>query len=118
LFGTSRSPQAETSIVEPGAFRTNILDRATAGGKAISDYDPVREAVRRTFDKSLGRGGDPLAVARVVLKIARARTPRLRYGAGAGALWIPYIRSILPQRRFDKCAAAEIGMERQPRSDS
>jgi hypothetical protein len=40
-------------------------------------------------------------VAQLILQVARARSLRLRYGAGAEAHWVPYLKVLLPQRLFD-----------------
>lgn len=86
------------SIVEPGAFATSVLDASSSAESAITDYDGAREAARRTLHDSLRRGGDPRTVASLVLTIARARSPRLRYGAGRDGRWIPHVKALLPQR--------------------
>ncbi|MGH9438950.1 MAG: hypothetical protein ACRD22_13900, partial [Terriglobia bacterium] len=66
----------------------------------ISDYDGPRQAVRQTMRKAAGRGDDPNKMARVILNVARARLPRLRYVVGQERL-VPYAKLLLPQRVFD-----------------
>jgi NAD(P)-dependent dehydrogenase (short-subunit alcohol dehydrogenase family) len=100
------------SVVEPGVFKTNILAAASVSTRAIVDYDAVRQAVRRAFDRSLPSSGDPHRVARLILKIARARSPRLRYGAGREAL-VPYAKVLLPQRLFDYALRRAFGLRKQ-----
>jgi NAD(P)-dependent dehydrogenase (short-subunit alcohol dehydrogenase family) len=89
------------SLVEPGAFATNVLQAASTSAARLSDYDPVRQAAARTLQNSLQRGGDPWKVAQLVMKVARARTPRLRYPAGREARWLPLLKVLVPQRLFD-----------------
>lgn len=99
------------SLVEPGAFKTNILAaQPETRGRAIPDYDHVRSAAIRTLQRSLQRGGDGTAVADVVLRIAEAPAPRLRYGVGAEARWIPFARILLPQRWFDVLVRRGFGL--------
>jgi NAD(P)-dependent dehydrogenase (short-subunit alcohol dehydrogenase family) len=88
------------SLVEPGAFATGLQQVEPSRDAAIEDYDAVRGAVRRTLRRALRGGGDPDRVARVVLRVARARRPRLRYAVGRER-WLPYLRMLLPQRWFD-----------------
>ncbi len=98
------------SLVEPGVFKTNVLGAASLTGGIIADYDALRPAIRRTMEESLRRGDDPRKVAHVILKVARAGSPRFRYGAGREASWIPYLRVLLPQRTFDHLLRRGFGL--------
>jgi NAD(P)-dependent dehydrogenase (short-subunit alcohol dehydrogenase family) len=90
------------SLVEPGAFRTNILEGArTSPRHEIVDYKGVRDAIDRTLRKAASHGEDPRKVAELILKVARAPSPRLRYGVGTEAYWLPYLKVLLPQSLFD-----------------
>lgn len=89
------------SLVEPGAFKTGIYQASVKTHAAIADYDGPREAVRHTMCQSAMHGDDPRKVARLLLKIAGARSPRLRYIIGRNERWIPYLKVFLPQRLFD-----------------
>lgn len=89
------------SLVEPGAFQTDIIQTDTTVEAGISDYDAVRHAAVKTLSSSLAGGRDPRKAAQVILTVARHRSPRLRYGAGGEALWLPWLRVLLPQRAFD-----------------
>ena len=52
------------SLVEPGAFKTNILAAAQAQrGNATADYDAVRHAAVQTIRRGMDRAGDPSARA-------------------------------------------------------
>jgi len=99
------------SLVEPGAFKTNILAAQPATpGKTIADYDTVRRAVIHTLQQSLQRGGDPLMVARVILRVAQTPAPRRRYAVGAEARWLPFASVLLPQRWFDLLVRRGFGL--------
>lgn len=89
-------------LVEPGAFVTPVVEAASESERTIDDYDTIREAARRTLRRGLERGRDPHEVARLVRRIARARRPRSRYGAGRGGRTIPLMRVLLPRRWFDR----------------
>jgi NAD(P)-dependent dehydrogenase (short-subunit alcohol dehydrogenase family) len=104
------------SLVEPGAFRTNVIDDASRAEATISDYDQVREAAYRTLRESLRKGGDPSVVAERILEIARASSPRLRYAVGSEAHWLPFLKLLLPQRTFDRLLRRGFGLT-GPRSD-
>lgn len=89
------------SLVEPGAFRTGVLQTSSAAAHAIADYDGPREAAHRTLQESIRDGDDPRKVASLILNVARARSPLFRYGAGRDGRWVPHLKMLLPQRLFD-----------------
>lgn len=97
------------SIVEPGAVKTNIMHAAPTAERAIPDYDAVRIASRQTLRKALKEGGDPRKIAGLILKVARVPSPRLGYGAGSGAHWMPFLKVLLPQRIFDSAVRRGFG---------
>ncbi|GET23968.1 SDR family NAD(P)-dependent oxidoreductase [Prolixibacter sp. NT017] len=102
----------DVSLVEPAAFKTNVINAASISKETNPEYNAVRSAARQTLQDSMGKGGDPMKVARLILKIARTRSPRFRYGVGAGARWIPYLRILLPQRTFDKLLRRGFGLRK------
>ena len=101
------------SLVEPGAFRIAVLDRASVSTKRIADYDAVRRAAWRTLERGLGKGGDPQDVARLIWKIAATRSPRYRSGAGSMSHWLPYFRVLSPQSFFDRVLRRAYGIRKQ-----
>ncbi|MGP4022584.1 SDR family NAD(P)-dependent oxidoreductase [Actinomadura sp. 3N407] len=104
------------SLVEPGAFTTGVLKASSASEAAIADYDGAREAARRTLRQSLRGGGDPDKVAALIVKIARARSPRYRYGAGRDGRWVPLLKTLMPQRLLDRLLRRSFGLS--PRHDT
>ncbi|MFR9775094.1 SDR family NAD(P)-dependent oxidoreductase [Micromonospora sp. MS34] len=98
------------SLIEPGAFTTNVLDAASASAGTIADYDQARQAARATLHNSLRNGADPRAVATRILAIANTRTPRYRYGAGRDGRWLPYLKLLVPQRLFDYLLRRSFGL--------
>ena len=101
------------SLVEPGAFKTDVIRSATVNQVSIKDYDSVREASLRTLRDSLQKGGNPEQVARVILRILRTPSPRLRYPVGEEAVWLPYLKVLLPQSLFDVLVRRGFGLKRQ-----
>lgn len=98
------------SLVEPGPFRTNLADTLSATENAIDDYDAVRQSIRNTLGRALEQGGDPEKVAELILNVARSRAPAFRYGAGSSAVWIPSLRTLLPQWTFDYLVRRGFGL--------
>lgn len=88
-------------LIEPGEFQTNFAARrATASGSEAST------AYRERFRKALAKaeadeanGHAPVAVARLVERIMRNPSPRLRYTVGPTFERIsPRLKSLLPDR--------------------
>lgn len=104
------------SLVEPGPFRTDLSNTLLPTEKTISDYETVRESIRKTLERALAEGGDPQRAAQLILKVAQSRTPRFRYGVGPGAHWLPYLRTLFPQRLFDYLLRRGFGLVKVNRS--
>ncbi len=84
-------------LVEPGDFRTGFTAH-----RRLAEASRANEAYRDRFGNALRRaerdeeeGGDPLAVAWLVLRILRDPRPRLRYTVGH-----PFQRLAMAARRF------------------
>jgi NAD(P)-dependent dehydrogenase (short-subunit alcohol dehydrogenase family) len=88
------------SLVEPGFFRTNLHRTMLQAAADIPDYDHTRVAVQRAISAAIDSGGEPRRVAELILAIAQARRPRLRYRVGADARWVPRLRQLLPESWF------------------
>jgi NAD(P)-dependent dehydrogenase (short-subunit alcohol dehydrogenase family) len=97
------------SLVEPGAFKTNIYQESATSDGLIGDYDSSRRAVRETMRNAARHGDDPGKVAQVILKIARAPSPRLRYLVGQER-WLPYAKVLLPQRLLEYAVRRGFGL--------
>jgi NAD(P)-dependent dehydrogenase (short-subunit alcohol dehydrogenase family) len=101
------------SLVEPSVVRTNILAADWVPRTFIGDYDAVRDAAFGALWQNLTRGGDPSAVAELIVRVALARSPKLRYGLGTEARWIRLSRSLLPQRWFDALVRRGFGLKQR-----
>lgn len=100
------------SLVEPGFFSTNIHRPPARPAESISDYDDLREALRRSLAESLGEGDDPEKVARAIVKIAREKSPRLRYRVGSDARWVPRLKQVISERFFEAGTRRRFGLTR------
>jgi hypothetical protein len=49
-------------------------------------------------------------VGEALLRIARSPSPRRRYGAGAEASWLPFMKVLFPQRLFDYLLRRSFGL--------
>ncbi len=89
------------SLVEPGAFATDVVEVASRSDATIADYNGLRESASDTLRRGLRRGGDPRDLASLIVRIAQAQSPKARYGAGLDGRWLPSFKVLSPQRLFD-----------------
>jgi NAD(P)-dependent dehydrogenase (short-subunit alcohol dehydrogenase family) len=78
-----------TTIVEPGFFRTNLLEPSstTWSELQLEDYAARIAALRPHWESMSGKqGGDPVKLAVALLKIASEKTPPKRWMAGADSM--------------------------------
>ncbi len=89
------------SIVEPSFFKTNIYNAARRTTNTIQDYDGMRERVSTAFGNIAKAAGDPILVAKLVMKIIETEKPKLHYPVGSvgrysvGSFLV--LKKILPQ---------------------
>lgn len=78
-----------TTIVDPGFFRTNLLEPSSTiwSENQVEDY-AARIAILRPFWESMSgqQGGDPAKLAAALLKISSESTPPKRWMAGADSI--------------------------------
>ncbi|WBU38803.1 SDR family NAD(P)-dependent oxidoreductase [Homoserinibacter sp. YIM 151385] len=65
----------KVTIVEPGSYSTGFRS-ATRSAPAMEVYNPIREAIRGSFDPA--RTGDAAATAPAILSVVDAENPPLR----------------------------------------
>ncbi len=78
-----------TTVVEPGFFRTNLIETSSIQWSEIeiADYAERLSMLRPSWEGMSGKqGGDPAKFAVALLKIANESTPPKRWIAGADAL--------------------------------
>jgi NAD(P)-dependent dehydrogenase (short-subunit alcohol dehydrogenase family) len=79
----------KTTLVEPGYFRTELLEptSTTWSENAIEDYAERSAAFRSAFEEVNGKQpGDPAKLADALIRIARQNEPPKRWLAGADAV--------------------------------
>jgi NAD(P)-dependent dehydrogenase (short-subunit alcohol dehydrogenase family) len=78
-----------TTIVEPGFFRTDLLEKeSTAYAElSIADYAERTAQTRPAWEAMSGnQGGDPVKLAKALVTIVDQEQPPLRWVAGADAV--------------------------------
>jgi NAD(P)-dependent dehydrogenase (short-subunit alcohol dehydrogenase family) len=89
------------SVVEPGYTNTSFEANAIDADSPLDSYAAVREHVKHVLAEELQSGDDPAVVARVVLKAATSRTPKLRYPAGPLARRLALLKKLAPAGLLD-----------------
>jgi NADP-dependent 3-hydroxy acid dehydrogenase YdfG len=107
LEAVSEQLRAETknlgikvSVVEPGFFKTNLLNTSKASTDSIADYEAEKGralAALRDFEQ---KGEDPIKVAELILRIIQTEKPRLHYPIGRNKSGL-LIKRLLPDSMFE-----------------
>jgi NAD(P)-dependent dehydrogenase (short-subunit alcohol dehydrogenase family) len=116
LEGWSESLRIEThslgirvSLVEPGAFDTDIWERNVVIAKgALDPRSPNKERSQRFAEfvqKSAKHRRDAREVAKLIVHIARDPNPRLRYLIGSDAKLQVWLRRIVPWHNYERMVA-------------
>ena len=77
------------TVVEPGFFRTDFLDKSSVryDNKKIADYEEASAASRSTYDSyNHQQPGDPVKLGRLLVELAAMTEPPLHFVAGSDAV--------------------------------
>jgi NADP-dependent 3-hydroxy acid dehydrogenase YdfG len=94
-------------IIEPGAIRTEWAGIArdgllqTSGSGAYAEQAKGHARLLAAADTSR-LTSPPTVVAKTIVRAVGARRPKTRYATGGGARTILFLRTILPDRMFDR----------------
>jgi len=81
-FKALRYELAEFSIrvamIEPGSFKTNIMDNSSKTTNRIDDYNTLRDKSEKYAQFIVEQGEDPVMVAAKVLKVVETDKPKFR----------------------------------------
>ncbi len=94
-------------IIEPGAIRTEWAGIArdgllqTSGSGAYAEQAKGHARMLAAADTS-SFASPPTVVAKTIVRAVGARRPKTRYATGGGARTILFLRTILPDRMFDR----------------
>jgi NAD(P)-dependent dehydrogenase (short-subunit alcohol dehydrogenase family) len=73
----------KTTIIEPGAFRTDWAGRSLVRSNPIEDYEQTAGATRQRIVSNNGKQkGDPRILAEILVRIAEEKNPPLRLPLG------------------------------------
>jgi NAD(P)-dependent dehydrogenase (short-subunit alcohol dehydrogenase family) len=100
-------------LVEPGSFQTDIWTRGARLGKKMLDGSAVnRDRGARMRDRVQAiKKRDPIAVAKLISRIASDPNPRLRYLIGPDAHIQLWMKRILPWKVHEKLMAKALKID-------
>ncbi len=122
LEGWSESLRIEThslgirvSVIEPGAYDTDIWERNVVVAKgALDENSPNKERSRRFTEFIKGSAKhrrDAREVARLILRVANDPNPKLRYLIGPDAKMQVWLKRLLPWRRYERIIAKAVKID-------
>jgi NAD(P)-dependent dehydrogenase (short-subunit alcohol dehydrogenase family) len=107
LEGLSESLRAElrpfgihVSLVEPGFVKSSFVDKEPT--HPLAAYDTQRRVATAFARQGLTNGLDPNEVARLIVRVATARNPGLRYRAGRSSSLLIVLKRLLPEALFEQ----------------
>jgi short-subunit dehydrogenase len=106
-----RTRGIRVSVIEPAYTKTNFEANAPEVDTKIEAYDVARKALAKILKSAVENGDDPKVVAKVVLKAANAKHPKIRYTAGKLACRLGFLRRFAPAALVDKGIRQEMKLD-------
>ncbi|MDO1500929.1 SDR family oxidoreductase [Winogradskyella maritima] len=102
----------EMTNVAPGDFATNIAaGRYHAPVLEGSPYEKVYGETLKTMDAHVDEGGDPMDVAKMIVKIIETDKPKIHYKVGAFMQKFSVVlKRILPDKVYEKLLRKHYGL--------
>lgn len=72
------------AMIEPGSFKTNIMENSSTTLNRIEDYNLLRSKSKKYADYIVKQGQDPAIVTKKVLKVVETDKPKFRNLVGKG----------------------------------
>lgn len=72
------------AMIEPSAFKTNIMDNSAATLKKIDDYNPLRNKIKKFTSDLVKQAENPALVVSKVLNVLETDKPKFRNIVGKG----------------------------------
>ncbi len=105
------------SLIKPGGVETNLVDNAQypepiAGNpyrKMRSNFIKMMSTILQSTDSAFPIL-KPIEVANAILKTAQATNPKTRIKIGRTAKMMPFIKSLMSDKAFDKMIMKQLGL--------
>ena len=89
-------------LIQPGYTSSQFEANAIAPDAPLAAYDAQRQVAAEALATAMQSADEPTDVAKVILKAATDKQPRLRYPAGTIAPRVTTLRRFVPAKAFDK----------------
>ncbi|ACT48007.1 oxidoreductase [Methylotenera mobilis] len=106
-----RTRGIRVSVIEPAYTKTNFEANAPELDSKIEEYAIARKSLSKILKLAVEGGDDPKMVAKVVLKAAEAKHPKVRYAAGKLACRLSLLRRFAPAAMMDKGIRQEMKLD-------
>ncbi|AMP14909.1 oxidoreductase [Collimonas pratensis] len=107
-----RTQGIRVSLVEPAYIKSAFDANQLQPDEALEEYRDLRAGLDRRVKEALQGADGPEVVAKTVLQVALAASPKVRYTSGALAARLRFLR------RFAPAALVEAGVRKDLRLDS
>ncbi|GKW18199.1 short-chain dehydrogenase/reductase [Pectobacterium actinidiae] len=91
-----RTRGIRVSVIEPAYTKTQFEANNVLPDAMLDEYASVRRELGKVVKKAMENADDPAVVAKVVLKVARAKHPKIRYTSGTEAAHLALLRRFAP----------------------
>ncbi|WEF13846.1 oxidoreductase [Pectobacterium actinidiae] len=91
-----RTRGIRVSVIEPAYTKTQFEANNVLPDAMLDEYASVRRELGKVVKKAMENADDPAIVAKVVLKVARAKHPKIRYTSGSAAAHLALLRRFAP----------------------
>ncbi len=106
-----RTRGIRVSVVEPAYTRTPFDANFLEPDAKLEEYRDVRTSVSERVKRVMATADDPRVVADVVLRVASATRPKIRYTAGGLAGRLRFLRSYMPAGLVDAAIRKDLGLD-------
>ncbi|OYU82101.1 MAG: short-chain dehydrogenase/reductase [Flavobacterium sp. BFFFF1] len=72
------------AMIQPAAFKTNIIDNSASPLAKIEDYNSLRTKIEKFSNELVKNAGDPIIVAEKVIQVVQTDKPKFRNIVGKG----------------------------------
>jgi NAD(P)-dependent dehydrogenase (short-subunit alcohol dehydrogenase family) len=113
-----RTRGIRVSVVEPAYTRTPFDVNFLEPDAKLEEYREARTAVNERVKGVMATADDPRVVADVVLRVASATRPKIRYTAGGLAGRLRFLRRYMPAGLVDAAIRRDLGLDAVSRSST
>jgi NAD(P)-dependent dehydrogenase (short-subunit alcohol dehydrogenase family) len=106
-----RTRGIRVSVVEPAYTKTSFEASFVEPDATLDEYREIRAALNEKMKEVIAGGDQPRVVADVVLKVAAAARPKVRYTAGGLAGRLRLLRTYMPAGLMDSGLRKDLGLD-------